>query len=144
MRGAFSPVDGMCHRRIEPRAEKELIQAFVDRIDQLKPRLVTFNGSSFDLPVLRYRAMVNRVSAPGLAKRNYFNRYTDDAIDLCLTQEPEIFHLVELATLDHAPTPLAHGHALSMPASDAPHGRASRRRAGGRSAPSSVRCGRGR
>jgi predicted PolB exonuclease-like 3'-5' exonuclease len=45
--------------------------------------LVTFNGSSFDLPVLRYRAMINRVSAPGLAARNYFNRYTDDALDLC-------------------------------------------------------------
>jgi predicted PolB exonuclease-like 3'-5' exonuclease len=45
--------------------------------------LVTFNGSSFDLPVLRYRAMINCVSAPGLAARNYFNRYTDDAVDLC-------------------------------------------------------------
>ncbi len=44
---------------------------------------VTFNGSSFDLPVLRYRAMVNSVSAPGLAMRPYFHRYTDDAVDLC-------------------------------------------------------------
>jgi 3'-5' exonuclease len=45
--------------------------------------LVTFNGSSFDLPVLRYRAMVCGVAAPGLALRPYFNRYTEDAIDLC-------------------------------------------------------------
>ena len=45
--------------------------------------MVTFNGSSFDLPVLRYRAMINRVSAPGLAARNYWNRYTEDALDLC-------------------------------------------------------------
>src|SRR5689334_15102193 len=52
------------------RAEKELIQGFVDRIAELKPRLVTFNGSGFDLPVLRYRAMINFVSAPGLAARN--------------------------------------------------------------------------
>jgi len=44
---------------------------------------VTFNGSSFDLPVLRYRAMVHGVAAPGLSLRPYFNRYTEDAVDLC-------------------------------------------------------------
>jgi predicted 3'-5' exonuclease similar to PolB exonuclease domain len=47
------------------------------------PQLVTFNGNSFDLPVLRYRAMVHGVSAPGLSTRPYFHRYTEDAIDLC-------------------------------------------------------------
>jgi predicted PolB exonuclease-like 3'-5' exonuclease len=44
---------------------------------------VTFNGNTFDLPVLRYRAMIHGVAAPGLAARPYFNRYTEDAIDLC-------------------------------------------------------------
>jgi len=65
------------------RPEKELITAFVERIAELAPQLVTFNGSSFDLPVLRYRAMVHGVAAPGLFARPYFNRYTDDAVDLC-------------------------------------------------------------
>jgi predicted PolB exonuclease-like 3'-5' exonuclease len=65
------------------RSEAELLQSFVDRIDDLKPQLVTFNGTSFDLPVLRYRAMLNRVAAPGLARRPYFNRYTEDALDIC-------------------------------------------------------------
>ena len=65
------------------RSEKELIAAFVDRIAELKPQLVTFNGSSFDLPVLRYRAMVHKVTAIGLSARPYFHRYTDDAVDLC-------------------------------------------------------------
>jgi len=46
-------------------------------------QLVTFNGSSFDLPVLRYRAMVHSIAAPGLSARPYFNRYTEDAVDLC-------------------------------------------------------------
>jgi 3'-5' exonuclease len=55
----------------------------VDRIAELSPQLVTFNGSSFDLPVLRYRAMVHGVAAPGLSSRPYFNRYTEDAVDLC-------------------------------------------------------------
>ena len=76
-------VDAVGAPHIGERSEKDLIQSFVDKIAELRPRLVTFNGSSFDLPVLRYRAMIHRVSAPGLAARNYFNRYTDDALDLC-------------------------------------------------------------
>ena len=44
---------------------------------------MTFNGNSFDLPVLRYRAMIHAVSAPGLAARPYFNRYSEDTVDLC-------------------------------------------------------------
>ena len=68
---------------IEERPEPELIKSFVDRIDQLKPQLITFNGNGFDLPVLRYRALINRVSAPGLHARAYFNRYSSDAVDLC-------------------------------------------------------------
>ena len=68
---------------IGERPEKEIISAFVHRIAELAPQLVTFNGASFDLPVLRYRAMVCGVAAPGLAARPYFNRYSEDAIDLC-------------------------------------------------------------
>jgi predicted PolB exonuclease-like 3'-5' exonuclease len=68
---------------VSDRPEKDLISSFVDKISELSPQLVTFNGSSFDLPVLRYRAMVHGVAAPGLSARPYFHRYTDDAIDLC-------------------------------------------------------------
>jgi 3'-5' exonuclease len=60
-----------------------LISDFIDKIGELRPQLITFNGHSFDLPVLRYRAMVNRISATGLQVRQYFHRYTDDALDLC-------------------------------------------------------------
>jgi predicted PolB exonuclease-like 3'-5' exonuclease len=65
------------------RTEAEIIAAFVERIGELRPQLVSFNGHGFDLPVLRYRAMVNHVPAPGLSRRNYFSRYSDDALDLC-------------------------------------------------------------
>jgi predicted PolB exonuclease-like 3'-5' exonuclease len=33
--------------------------------------------------VLRYRALVNGVAAPGLSMRPYFHRYSEDAVDLC-------------------------------------------------------------
>ena len=76
-------IDALGAPHIGERTEAELISAFVDKIAQVRPQLITFNGHSFDLPVLRYRAMVNRVSAAGLQARPYFNRYFDDALDLC-------------------------------------------------------------
>jgi predicted PolB exonuclease-like 3'-5' exonuclease len=82
-RGAHWEVDALGAPHVGDRTEKELITAFVNKIDELKPQLVTFNGSGFDLPVLRYRAMVNEVTAPGLSARSYFHRYTEDSLDLC-------------------------------------------------------------
>jgi predicted PolB exonuclease-like 3'-5' exonuclease len=76
-------VDAIGAPHVGERTEKELITAFCDKIAALSPRLVTFNGHSFDLPVLRYRAMVHGVSAPGLSARPYFYRYSEEAIDLC-------------------------------------------------------------
>jgi predicted PolB exonuclease-like 3'-5' exonuclease len=81
-------VDAVGAPHVGERTEKELITAFCDKIAELSPQLVTFNGNSFDLPVLRYRAMVHGVSAPGLATRPYFHRYTEDAIDLCDVSGP--------------------------------------------------------
>lgn len=81
--------DGLWHviasgaPHVGERSEKQLIEDFVAKIADLQAQLVTFNGTGFDLPVLRYRAMLNRVSAPGLSARSYFNRYTEDAVDLC-------------------------------------------------------------
>jgi Predicted 3'-5' exonuclease related to the exonuclease domain of PolB len=60
-------VDAVGAPHVGERTEKELITAFCDKIAQLNPQLVAFNGNSFDLPVLRYRAMVHGVSAPGLS-----------------------------------------------------------------------------
>jgi predicted PolB exonuclease-like 3'-5' exonuclease len=76
-------VDALGAPHVGERSEKELISSFVGRIAELRPQLITFSGSSFDLPVLRYRAMVCGVAAPGLSLRPYFNRYTEDAVDLC-------------------------------------------------------------
>ena len=76
-------VDALGAPHIGERSEAHLIRDFIEKIGQLRPQLITFNGHSFDLPVLRYRAMVNRVPAAGLHVRQYFHRYTEDALDLC-------------------------------------------------------------
>ena len=68
-------VDALGAPHVKERTEGELISAFAERVGQLRPQLITWNGHSFDLPVLRYRAMVNRVSATGLQVRQYFHRY---------------------------------------------------------------------
>ena len=76
-------IDALGAPHIGERPEAKLINDFIEKIGELRPQLITFNGHSFDLPVLRYRAMVNRISAAGLQVRQYFHRYTDDAVDLC-------------------------------------------------------------
>jgi 3'-5' exonuclease len=76
-------MDALGAPHISERSEADLIKAFAEKVGQLRPQLVTWNGHSFDLPVLRYRAMVNRVAAEGLQVRQYFHRYTEDALDLC-------------------------------------------------------------
>ena len=76
-------VDAVGAPHIGQRNEAALIQTFVDRIATRKPTLVTFNGNSFDLPVLRYRAMLHRINAEGLSARPYFHRYSSESIDLC-------------------------------------------------------------
>lgn len=43
------------------RTEKQLREDFVARIGELQPQLLTYNGNSFDLPVLRYRVWCIRL-----------------------------------------------------------------------------------
>ncbi len=43
--------------------EAELVQRFFDGIDRYTPDLISWNGSGFDLPVLHYRALKNKIQA---------------------------------------------------------------------------------
>ena len=44
--------------------EDELLRRFFSGIDKLKPTLVTWNGSGFDLPVLHYRMLRHGIASP--------------------------------------------------------------------------------
>jgi len=63
--------------------EKQLLQGFFSYFERLRPRLVSYNGRGFDLPVLKYRAMVHGIQAPWLYDagdkwNSYQSRYSAD------------------------------------------------------------------
>ena len=45
-------------------SEGEIIQRFFDGVEKFTPRLVSWNGGGFDLPVLHYRGLIHGVTAP--------------------------------------------------------------------------------
>jgi len=72
--------------------EDELIRRFFGGLDKLRPTLVSWNGSGFDLPVLHYRMLRHGIASPtywdtGEIDRdfkwnNYLNRYHMRHLDL--------------------------------------------------------------
>jgi len=44
--------------------ERELLEGFLSLIEKRAPRLVSFNGRSFDVPVIKYRAMAHSLACP--------------------------------------------------------------------------------
>ncbi len=63
--------------------EEEIVRGFFSYLKKKTPRLVSFNGKNFDLPVLKYRAMKYEIDAPWLYKlgdkwNNYNQKYSLD------------------------------------------------------------------
>ncbi len=63
--------------------EKELLEGLFNYLAKSKPRFISFNGRTFDLPVLKYRAMKHGISAPWLYNsgdkwNSYSSRYSLD------------------------------------------------------------------
>ena len=48
---------------IADRSERELLAGFWQMIEKQKPRLVTWNGRGFDVPVLKQRSLLHGLSA---------------------------------------------------------------------------------
>lgn len=64
-------------------SERQLLEGFFGLIEQRAPRLVSFNGRGFDLPVLKYRAMRHGLSCPrwfsqGDRYNNYDARFSSE------------------------------------------------------------------
>lgn len=72
--------------------EKELVERFYSGIEKYTPTIVSWNGKSFDLPVLHYRAMLHGVNASrywengdndnSFRWNNYLSRYHSRHTDL--------------------------------------------------------------
>lgn len=72
--------------------EAELIRRFFDGLEKFSPDLVSWNGASFDLPVLHYRALLHGIQAPrywetgdedqAFRWNNYLSRYHWRHLDL--------------------------------------------------------------
>jgi len=69
------------------RSERQIVESFVGSFHHRPtPQLIGFNSSSFDLPVLRYRALALSLPIPDLHRFNgkdYWYRYGRDHLDLC-------------------------------------------------------------
>lgn len=73
-------------------SEAEIIQRFFDGIEKYTPQIISWNGGGFDLPVLHYRSMINKVQAPrywdlgeddkDFKWNNYISRYHMRHLDL--------------------------------------------------------------
>lgn len=63
--------------------EREIVKGFFHYLSGIHPRLVSFNGRTFDLPVLKYRAMLHGIQAKWLHQsgdkwNNYHSKYSLD------------------------------------------------------------------
>lgn len=65
--------------------ERSMLQDFVSFIDRHKPLLVTYNGRTFDMPVIALRSLHHGLSLPWYYKaQGYRYRYSDEGhLDLC-------------------------------------------------------------
>jgi len=74
--------------------EPELVRRFFDGIERYTPQLVSWNGGSFDLPVLQYRALVH-----GVAASRYWD-WGDDDRDFRFNNYLARFHTRHLDLMD--------------------------------------------
>jgi predicted PolB exonuclease-like 3'-5' exonuclease len=64
-------------------SEAEILEKFCNFIGRVKPRIISFNGKTFDMPVIQYRSMMNKISAPWMHNRDFTYKYAQNLhIDL--------------------------------------------------------------
>ncbi len=67
----------------EDASEQEIVEGFFRYLERLRARLVTYNGRTFDVPVMKYRAMKYGIQAEWLHQsgdkwNSYTSRYSSD------------------------------------------------------------------
>ena len=75
-------------------SERDIVQRFFDGIEKYTPQLVSWNGSSFDLPVLQYRALIH-----GIAGGSYWD-LGDNNRDFKFNNYISRFHTRHLDLMD--------------------------------------------
>jgi predicted PolB exonuclease-like 3'-5' exonuclease len=81
--GPFFAVDELRSGGDVTYSEAQLIRGFFGLIEKKKPRLITYNGRGFDLPLIKYRGLKYGVVAPWFASgegrfESYIYRYSVD------------------------------------------------------------------
>jgi predicted PolB exonuclease-like 3'-5' exonuclease len=67
-----------------PDGERDLLAAFSSFVEGERPQLITFNGRSFDLPVIALRSLCHGVPLAWYYRDGLRHRYSEDGhLDLC-------------------------------------------------------------
>lgn len=71
---SISRIKSICGEK----SENDMIKSFISLLSQTQPKLITYNGKTFDIPVLKYRAMKHGIQAKILYENNRSYRYNLD------------------------------------------------------------------
>lgn len=80
--GSMLLEDDLTHKKLgifgETKDEPGMLRDYADFMNRSKPRLVTWNGRGFDVPVINYRLMRYGMQLPWFFGRDVRYRYTED------------------------------------------------------------------
>lgn len=57
-------------------SEAEILEKFCLFIGKYKPRIVSFNGKTFDIPVIQYRSMLHNIACPWMHNFDFTYKYS--------------------------------------------------------------------
>lgn len=58
-------------------SEQEILEKFCSFLQKYKPRIVSFNGKTFDIPVIQYRSMMHKIPCPWLYSKDMLYKYNN-------------------------------------------------------------------
>ncbi|MDA0617192.1 MAG: ribonuclease H-like domain-containing protein, partial [Proteobacteria bacterium] len=59
-------------------SEAEILEKFCTFLQKYKPRIVSFNGKTFDLPVIQYRSMMHKIPCPWLYSKEMSYKFNHE------------------------------------------------------------------